>query len=248
MRGKTPLTFSPKSVKELTKMAKKHQPQQGWRDRLSMQLMNNPSLMQEFYEMADRNPQRVKVLMQYGANYIRQVAPQLQQAQNRNLSPSHPSVINNINHPLNPSNPRNLMLNPSMNLLFQQDVNTQAAILENEIETTAEIEQAEDLLSEEVLAEEVLADENLQKLAEKGFSPELNPYKELGLKENATKEEIEFACLKNLAEKAPAPGEKPSPAFEKAAAASVLLTDKKHEHLLSEQLPTTHKATAALAA
>ncbi|WP_267256610.1 hypothetical protein [Coxiella endosymbiont of Ornithodoros maritimus] len=66
-------------------------------------------------------------LIGYCQKHIINQVVTLPQALN-NLPPNHPSIINNIYHPLNPSNPQNLQLNPGINLLFQQDLNIEASI------------------------------------------------------------------------------------------------------------------------
>jgi hypothetical protein len=228
--------FTHKAAKELLKTARNYsQPQQQWRadNRLRYALTSNLTLMRELYKMSNQNPYPVRGLLNDCEKYVLQAATALRQPQQLlNLPPNHPSIINNINHPLNPSNPNNLMLNPAMNLLFQQDEATQASILENEIE-----ESAENATATQTVVNEVLATDNLQRVAEATLAnnPEINPHKALGLSADASNEQVEAACLSALAETAPQPGEKPSHEFGKAAAASMILSSghghgHEHEH------------------
>lgn len=216
------------------------QPQQEWRlHRIPFDLFANRTLMRELYKMGNNDPYQVRLLVQEGAQHVREASIWLRQQspqqlqQTQNLSPNHPNVISNINHPLNPSNPTNLMLNPALNLLFQQDEATEAGILEEEGEQTAE----------NGLAFELMRDETFQAAAKQGltsFSAD-DPHKELNLSPDASPEQIETACLSQLAETAPAPGEEPSERHTKIAAA-VMTLGCGHEELKHEKHFDFHHA------
>lgn len=222
-------TLTRKAANELWEIALKNSsPQQEWRKpSVRYQLTSNLVLMRELYKISSLSPSLVRELLDDCENHVHLAITMLRQPQQRKLvqeglklPPNHHSIINNINHPLNPSNPNNIILNPAMNLLFQQAEAVQALILDNEIE-----EAAENDMATQTLTEELLADENLHQLAmnELNLNPEINIHQELGLSRNASLEQIEAACLSRLAENAPTPEERPSHEFSKVAAASLLL-------------------------
>ncbi len=238
-----PRPLTPKARKELLKTAQFYsQPQHQWRMDASLQLdlRRNLTLLRELYRIAGNNPYHVRVLLNYCKTYVLVNAPRFQRPEFQNLDPSHPSVINNIMHPLNPSNPLNLLLNPSMNLLLQQAVNETAAIEESESEETAENEQQTDQLIASIVAEE-----SIQQAAQQHIiDPEFKPYKVLGLPLDPSQKEIQAACLSQLAEQAPAPDKPPSHDFIKVAAAATLIGTTEHhnvfrktiEHVLKKDL------------
>ncbi len=237
------LNLGNKVNRELLKTAHHYsQPTQQWRmtARLPIDLRLNRKLMQELYRLANNKPAVVNLFLQYGEAYVRQTAPLLRQPTYQNIDPSHPSVINNIMHPLNPSNPNNLMLNPGLNLLFQASEAMQSAIEENEAEETVENEQAADLTMAAVLM-----DENIHEAAHQHEpNPEFNPYHTLGLTQNATQEEIRESCLSRLADYAPQKHETPSHHF-KAVSAAALLIGLTKNHDAYQLLHTQEKMRAS---
>lgn len=218
--------FNYRTRKELLKTAEFYsRPQQQWRleARLPLDLRSNAKLLRELYRIGNRDPKRVHQLLIYCEKYVRQTAPLIQQ-QAGNFDPTHPAVMNNINHPLNPSNPRNLQLNPSMNLLFVQSLNEEAADEEQEEDEKVDEQHDENLL-QAVLNEEILRI-GMQQLS---LNP-VDPYKELNLSPTAKKPEIEARCLEALATHAPAYNEPPSEKFGKTASAALLLNREMAGH------------------
>jgi len=262
MRSRRPL------AKQLAQIAERNaQARPEWlQHSLRPQLTSNLALMRELYRVAGAGQlpapivaQRVQALLNACAGSIQNVVQQLQLLQQVRsqqqhqpsalLHPSHPSIINNINHPLNPSNPLNLQLNPAMNLLFQRDEAVQASILEIEEEEKVE----NDLKSTE-LATELLADTTFQHALE--THPEITnehmSHQTLGLspKISHSREAIEAACLDKLAEHAPREGAEPSHEFHKIAAAAAVLGFGHHElaQVLGQEEGHRHVRTLAPAA
>lgn len=245
-RYPNPKVFSHKLRKELGKTAHFYSQPNNihvWRQEgtLRPQLTRNRVLMKELYKLSNNDPKMVNQLLNYGEFYIRDAALKLQQRQQQNLNPNHPDVINNINHPLNPANPNTLQLylqiNPALNPMFLQYINIQSEVIEDmgiENEENQEHEnqeknedQDQDQLMQNVLKHELVLEGAKSVFEEK--NDDFNPYQTLGLKNDASKEEIQTAALGKMADNAPKPNEKPSHEFAKVAAAAALLLTGKHE-------------------
>jgi len=205
------------------------QPIQDWRANhiLRQQLNNNLYFMRELYRLANRDPYIVQLLLNRSVEYIRVMSVEFKKPEYQQLDPSHPNVINNIYHPLNPSNPQNLQLNPGLNLLVQQDLNIQAAIEENEEEEQVE-NQLHDMQTHGATAHNI------------------NPYHTLGVSPDAEHEEIESAGMKRLAELAPKPHEKPSHLYTEVAAAVGMVGTAEHHHQSKEFFKPEYKEPEGL--
>lgn len=230
-------------IRQLDRQSEIH----NWRkiSRAETMIYRNRILITELFRMANNDPKMMLKLMRSCRNDIRQTLQQLQQMRQQNMDPTHPSVINNPNHRLNPANPNALQLllqvNPSLNPLFIECVNTQAAVVEAENLEEVENKQHYDKMMEGILTTEVVA--NALKDGSNNNS-NINPYKELGVRQGANQSEIQAASITALAENAPEQGEKPSHVFSMVATAVALIGtharrkehDKAHEHRLVKKL------------
>lgn len=226
----------------LNDIASKHQ----WRqdpNAIRLQMLNDPVIRNTLLKLSGKNLNQFNKLLNSSQVYVLQ---QIQKKQSQNLDPTHPQVLNNPNHPMNPSSPiatqLNLANNAALNPLFLQYLNSQAEVLESigieksENREYENEEQQEDVTAGNLL-QSVLADEALTNgmQTELQTTPELNPYNKLELRENATQEEAEIAALNKMAQNAPEPGQKPSHEFMKtAAAASLVLSGAKFDKELEK--------------
>lgn len=233
--------FNRKATHELLKTAHTYTKLHDWRQ--GPALTQNPVLMRELYRIANNDPRLVRQLLEYCQRYLLQTVLQLKRTPIPVTDPTHPTVVNNINHPLNPSNPANLMLNPGLNLIFQQNMAEEDAVKLDEEYHQLENTKENDVKQGEIL-KHLITDEFFLQAAERGLHAEntVEPHQALGLTPNASPEEVETRSLTLLAEVAPEPHEEPTKEFHAVAAAvaTVALTIGHHlphqlEHLVGKE-------------
>lgn len=185
------------------------QPAHSWRERaLREDLTNNLYLMRELYRIAGGNPRIVNRLLDYAGVYLHCKIESFGRGE-RYIDPTHPNIMNNPNHPLNPSNRLNLELNPALNLLFQQEEAERKMAQENDQEEKTEEEKSENQLT------------NLNETSLK--NTDINPYQVLNVKPEDKHDIIELACMTQLEKHAPKHDEAPSAHYEKLAAATAMI-------------------------
>lgn len=201
------------------------------------------TLMFELQKMSKGDWQKMGAFLKVSTHNVRQTLLQLQEMRQQNIDPTHPNVINNPNHPLNPANANAMQLllqvNPLLNPLFIEYVNSQAAVVEAENEEDTENEEQYDKTMENILAPATVADAAQQELKN---NPHLDPYKTLGVDRDAPQEQIQAAILYHSAEYAHEKGAEPSHGFRKVAAAAALIAtptlrkeyDESHQHGLED--------------
>ncbi|WP_423062557.1 hypothetical protein [Candidiatus Paracoxiella cheracis] len=166
-------------------------------------------------------------LFNYCLNHIHQAVPLIQEQMKKNsepmLDPTHPLVMNNINHPLNPSNPNNIMLNPGGNIMVQQAEAEEASVNEAQEEENAENHLHEILSTSLVMGAAAQAREELK--------DDFDPHKFLNVTPETEQSEIAAAAYNAMAEHMPHDEhQKPSPEFKMATLAAGLIgTHKLHE-------------------
>ena len=223
--------------------------QQLWRlnpSTLRQQLLNDPSFSNRLYHLSGHDLYEFNKLLNSCGKVVLQ---KVQQHHSQNLTPTSPEVLNNPNHPLNPASPvatqLNLMVNPTLNPMFMEYINSQAQVLESIGIENEENEQHENEVKQIDENKGNVLQDALTRMDEAGMlskmNSELNPYYVLGLNpKTTTPEEAQIVALDKMAQQAPEPGQK-SHHFEKIAAAASLVLAGKHE--LSHAVSPTHMPT-----